>query len=266
MTSLDTVMTPRALGGGNFEIDIPDGWQQGRGAYGGLSLGALVRAAVAFEATPERRVRAVTAQIAGPVPLGTMRIEVETVRRGAAVTTTRATLRSGDETLVHAVVVLGADRAGAPSWQTLASPAPPAWSALPAMEIPEGFAPTFTKHFEFRLTGDVPFSGARPGGSTSGYLRPRARCELRDDALVVALADVWWSAGATALTSPRPFATLSFSLDLHGSLAEDPSDAPLYHRASSSLASDGYMSETRELWSPDGRLLALNHQLAAVIK
>ena len=31
-------------------------------------------------------------------------------------------------------------------------------------------------------------------------------------------------------------------------------------------ANDGYISEYRELWGPDGRLIALNHQIVVVIK
>ncbi|MBL8944920.1 MAG: thioesterase family protein, partial [Myxococcales bacterium] len=37
-------MEPRDLGSGAFALDVPAGWGQARGTFGGLVLGALLRA------------------------------------------------------------------------------------------------------------------------------------------------------------------------------------------------------------------------------
>ena len=81
---------------------------------------------------------------------------------------------------------------------------------------------------------------------------------VRDAAFVAALIDAWWPA-ALVRTSPRPLATIAYTLDL----LADPAvidDTPVLYRGTVPVAADGYFVETRELWTADGRLLALNHQ------
>ena len=67
------------------------------------------------------------------------------------------------------------------------------------------------------------------------------------------------------MTTRRPIATIAFSLDLIGDFEGLPPDAPLLHRGIAPVAWDGYVSEDRELWGVDGRLIARNHQVVAVI-
>jgi hypothetical protein len=43
-------------------------------------------------------------------------------------------------------------------------------------------------------------------------------------------------------------------------------DQPLAYEAWVSATDDGFTSETRRLWSPDGRLVVENHQAIVVIK
>jgi len=263
--SLDEALTPERRGEDTFELAVRDGWQQGRGAFGGLVVGSMVRAMEARVADPARSLRSLTAEIVGPVAVGTAQIAVEALRLGNAVSTVRASLSQGGEVLAHAVGVFGARRAEAPRWQHLSAPSPPPWQGLDAMPRQVPIAPIFTRHFEYRTVGPYPFSGA-PGASASGYIRPRALASRRDAAYLAALADAWWLAGTVGLATPRPVATLAFSLDLPGDTEGLDPGAPLFHRASAPAASDGYISEYRELWGADGRLIALNHQVVVIIK
>ena len=57
--SLDVVMTPERTATGGFVWNVPGGWEQGRGAFGGIVVGALTRAVEAVENDPVRRVRSV---------------------------------------------------------------------------------------------------------------------------------------------------------------------------------------------------------------
>lgn len=63
---LDRLTTPARVGDGRFEGEVPDGWQQGRGAFGGLALGLLARAAEASLDDASRTLRSITAEICGP--------------------------------------------------------------------------------------------------------------------------------------------------------------------------------------------------------
>lgn len=259
--SLDALMSPEPDGTWN----VPDGWQQGRGAFGGIVVGALLRAIQNAEPDPTRTVRSVTAELVGPVLPGPARIQVEVLRRGNAVSTLRAwlTQSSSSEILAHAVAVLGADRAGTPVWSA-AKPAVPAMP--PAVDMPKGVAPVFAQHFEYRPTGPYPFT-AHPVAEAAGFVRVREPATKLDAAFVAAHADAYWLAGMATFDHPRPAATVAFTLHLQGTLAGSAhADQPLYHRATSQSCQGGYASETRELYTFEGELLAVNHQLIAIIK
>ena len=58
--------------------------------------------------------------------------------------------------------------------------------------------------------------------------------------------------------------TIAFTAQIMGDMPA--SDEPVFFRATSDVARDGYSVEFRELWSPDGRLLALNQQTIAIIR
>ncbi|HEU4408007.1 MAG TPA: acyl-CoA thioesterase domain-containing protein [Polyangiaceae bacterium] len=62
---------------------MPEGWQQGRGAFGGLVPGALTRAMAASEPEPARALRSLSAELLGPVPPGPADVGVEVLRRGS---------------------------------------------------------------------------------------------------------------------------------------------------------------------------------------
>jgi len=270
MTNLTSITTPTRLDAASFQLDVPDGWQQGRGAFGGLVLGSLVRAIEMFDADdrpdPPRLLRSLTAEICGPVQTGINAIRVERLRTGTGVSTLAARLERDGEVLAHMVGVLGKQRAGDTDFCALPAPVMPPWREVPVdLPVRGPFAPSFAQHFEYRPLGAPPFSGA-PEAVAAGWVRPRDPGPARDAACVTALADAWWPALFSRLTAPRPVATVTFTLELlDGLLGLDP-EAPLFHSASAVASRGGYMVEMRELRGEDGRIVALNQQTLAIIK
>src|SRR5689334_2545425 len=106
MASLSEVSTPHPAGD-RYQLEIAAGWRQGRGAFGGLVIGALIRAIEQRTADPTRKVRSVTAELPGPAEHGTVDITVETLRAGKNISTARAALSQGGEVRAHAVAILG---------------------------------------------------------------------------------------------------------------------------------------------------------------
>jgi acyl-CoA thioesterase len=264
MISLDTLFTLRGAEPGRFHSRIPDGWQQGRGAFGGLVLGQMVAAAEASETDARRRLRSLTAELVGPVQPGAAELTVEPLRRGSSVTALAVRLLQGGEVQAHAVALLAADRPVA-AWHEETPSSPPPWHAVPEIGLgSSGVGPAFAEFFEYRPLSGAPFSGAETA-TTSGYIRSRLAVERPGAAWVTALADAWWSAAVARFTAVRPFATITFTLQM----VLDPTTLdvtePLFHRARAPHASDGYALETRELWTGDGRLVAVNHQTVAVL-
>jgi acyl-CoA thioesterase len=251
-----------------YTLEVPPGWRQGRGAFGGISIGAAIRAIEARVADPRRAVRAVTAEIPAPVEEGQAHLAVEVLRAGSSVTTARAALVQAGATRLHAVAVLAAARAGTEGlrWRELAPPTAPAWRDVAPLALPRGPGPwpEFIQHFELRVVEGLPFTG-REGARTLGWVRPRARGGPQDAALIAALIDAWWPVVYARSRAPRPIATIAFTLDVVDGLAGLDPEAPLLYRGTAPVCGDGYCLETRELWGEDGRLVAINQQTIAII-
>jgi hypothetical protein len=251
-----------------FDLEVQPGWAQGRGTFGGLVLAALVRAMQQCEPELERSLRSVTGELVGPVVPGACEITVELLRRGNAVSSFSASLRqpahAGDDVLARATAVLGRTRAVDRTWAPALETAPPPWAEL--TPLPYGpFVPEFTQHLEFRLTGPLPFSGATEA-IAAGFVRPRVPGAVIDAATVVALADAWWPSAFSIEPRPRPMATIAYTLQNLLGDRQLPGDLPLYHRARAMASDQGYFVDMRELWTPDGQLVALNQQTFVWIK
>jgi hypothetical protein len=252
---------------GLFSLTVPDGWQQGRGAFGGLVLAATVRAIEASEPEKDRKLRSVTAEIAGPVLAGEAEIQTAHLRRGNGLSSWNATLLQQGQGLVRTSAVLARARNTEPPRLHTERPRP----ALPWKETPNvpehlmGFAPVFTKHLDFRLLGPGPFTGAKEPVS-EGWVRFATPPASLGAAEVVALADAWWPAVYATSTVPRPVGTVAFSLQYFP--PEEPFDpaVPFHYRARVLAEQDGYLVEMRELWTEGGRLVALNQQTIAWIR
>lgn len=245
---------------------VPDGWQQGRGAWGGLVVAALVRAAVTAEnssGVAGRPVRSVSAEIVAPVVAGLATIDVREVRRGSSTATWAVEVTSDGQLAVTASVVLGDDRRGV----SLGEPTPPAppvppWSEVAEVDLAPPLAPPFLQHLRMRPLRGFPYSGSTDDvvawiGYPSGSF---------DAAALLALVDGPWPVALVRTREQRPMATLSFLATLLVDPSTvDPSEPLLF---ASHLIGEhaGYATERRELWTADGRLVVENLQLITLIR
>ncbi len=267
MASLTDVSTPQR-DGDRFRLEVAAGWRQGRGAYGGYTIGALIRAVEQSIGDPARTVRSVTAELPAPVDIGPADITVELLRTGKSLTAARAALVQGNEVRGHAVVVLAATRTSASpfAWRDLSPPEVTSWRAMAPLDMQRDRAawPEFAQHFEYRPVAGLPVPTAGPAISV-GWVRPRVPCTVRDAGYIASLVDVWWPSAFTKFPAIRPCATIAFTLHVVSDLADLDPEAPLLYRGTAPVCSDGYFLETRELWGEDGRLVAINQQTFAVI-
>lgn len=263
MSDLDAHLALTTLDAGRFRADIPDGWQQGRGAFGGLVVALLARAAEATAGGPDRPLRSLTAELCGPTQPGPADILAEPLRVGSGVTTVAARLVQGGEVQAHAVAVLARERDPQVAWTELDAPVLPPWQDLP-VGGPEG-GPVFIRHVEFRPVRAPTFVGQEVS-EAEGWVRLRNPPRVRDAAYLALLCDIWWPAAFARMTAPRPLATIAFTFQAFGDAARLDPEAPVYHRARAPVARGGYFVELRELWSPSGELLAMNQQTFAVIR
>lgn len=252
------------LSHGLFRAQIPDGWQQGRGAFGGLVIGILARAAIASEADVLRRLRSVTADIFAPVLPGAVDVRIEVLRRGNNLTSIDARLVQGGAVLARASIALGTPRKTSLA-RARAPQAPPTvdWSSLPALPIGAPIGPVFAQHYEYRSFGPMPMAGGEQA-ETAGFVREKARTGPLDAPAVIALLDVFWPAIYSVETQFHGVATVSFSAELLLDPRELSGTEPLQHVARLAACDAGFMTEFRELWCGQ-RLVAMNQQVMALL-
>lgn len=249
-----------ALAPGRFAWQVPDGWQQGRGAFGGLVLAALLRAMEAVEPDRGRVTRSLTGDLCGPVQPGPAELVVEVLRRGNNLSNLDARLIQNGEVQARASAVLSVPRVNV-EIPRRSPPATPHWETLTAVDMRPPIAPVFTAHFEYR---PVTAMFAEPEG-TRGWLLPRTPLVRLDGPALVAMLDAWWPAIFAIEGRPRIVATVSFTAELLRPLESLRPDVPLLHVGRVAAASEGFFVELRELWQGE-HLVAMNQQTFAILK
>lgn len=253
----------RAQSPGSFIAEVPDGWQQGRGAYGGFVLGALLRAILASEADPARLTRTLTGDLCGPVMPGPAQIETTALRRGNNLSNWQATLHQNGELLASCTATLSAAR-------KIAGPPVP---VVPPVVVPQEqallvppdhlVAPPFVKHFIHRNTGPMPFAGAQEA-RTAGWLRLRQPISL-DAPAMIGMLDAWWPALLSICPQPHAMSTASFTAQMLQPLRNIAADEPLYYTAQAVAGHEGFVVELRTLWQ-GATPVAMNQQTFVVLK
>lgn len=263
-TPLDQLFSPRLISSDEYAFDLPDGWQQGRGLFGGLVAGVLIRA-LETAVGPERALRSLTCEMCGPTLPGPLVVRVELLRAGNAVSTLAARLIQGGEVQAHAVGVFGKPRADTREVNELPKPEIPDWRAIEPVDLGPPMAPDFMRYMELRPIAGLPFTGASKP-MTSVFVRPRYPGQPRDNAWAAVCADTCWPALFATEDQFRPCATIAYTFQPVLPPSDLDPEAPLFYRATDVSIRHGYAVEFRELWSPDGRLVALNQQTIAIIK
>ena len=242
-----------------YRAVLPDGWQQGRGAFGGLVLGTLLRAIE--QADPGRPARTLAGDICGPVLPGPADVRVVELRRGSNQSNFAATLTQDGAVLATATAVLSGPRKLVATPFSSAPPPP----APPARDVPEILrlhdAPTFVQHYEYRSTAAA---FARGAPRFDGFIREREPLERLDAPALIGRLDAWWPT-LFALEAPRPCATISFTAELLADPATLPPAEPLRYRAQLAALHEGFFVEMRELWQGE-RVVALNQQTFAILR
>lgn len=248
----------------SFAAQIPDGWQQGRGAFGGLSLGLLTHALIASEPEASRTLRALTGDICGPVLPGSATITVETLRRGNNLSNLDARLYQDSAVQARASAVMSAMRKVDVAPHSPAAPTMVDWKTCTPIADKPGFFPPFTQHYEYWNHGPLPFSG-HADARIDGFVRERNRTDALDAPAVIALLDSYWPALFSRETQPRLIATVTFSAELFVDPSTIPGNEPLRYRSHVIALQQGYFLEHRELWHGQ-TLVAMNQQTVAVLK
>lgn len=250
---------------------VAEGWAQGRGAWGGLVIAALIRSAETLIADPAQQLRAVTCQLLAPVAVGTMDVPAQLLRAGSTTTGVRVDAVDKSETVLATLTgVWGSDRVpdvdpDYATWSAIACPVTESWKSVPVVDIGPPLGPEFGAQLNFRPISGYPGQGV---ANTLGWVGlPDAAADYSyDAAAIVGLVDAWWPAAISILGVGHPMGTISFSAHVVCDPAAVSGAEPLLHEGFVTAAQSGFSSEVRRLWSADGRLLVDSVQSVAIIR
>jgi hypothetical protein len=263
MSDFATASAVTPLASDRFAVEIPDRWQQGRGAFGGLVLGTLLRAIEACEPDRARATRTLTGDLCGPVLPGAAAIDVRTLRRGNNQSNLAATLTQGDAILATASVVLSPPRrAESVRFAPVAPPPLPPWRDVPIIPMQVSSGPVFAQNYEYRALGPAFAAG---NGVIDGWIRERTPLARLDAPALIGRLDAWWPTLFALDGKPRPVATISFAAEILVDPATLSPEEPCRYHARMAALHDGFFVELRELWQDD-RVVALNQQTFAILR
>jgi hypothetical protein len=264
LSDFEAATAVEQVGENTFQSVIPDGWQQGRGAFGGLVLATLLRAMVRTEPDPQRATRTLAGDICGPVLPGPAQIQVRVLRRGSNQSNVAAELVQGGAVLATASAVLSRARPSSRQYTRAAPPSLEDWNDVPVVPIGPPMGPTFAPHYEYRLTGPWPFSG-HSVPETSGWIRERKLPSRLDAPGIIGRLDAWFPTLYFTESEARPCGTVQFTAELLADPASLDPALPLRYRAEMISLKEGFFLESRELWH-GSEPVALNQQTFVIIK
>lgn len=253
------------VGAGRYQCRFTSPWYQGRGAYGGVVGGVLLRAMEHRLADPARPVRTLHVNFCAPAEEGVGEVRVSLERVGKLVAHVTAKVEGAGGVVALATATFGAPRARAPEYVELKRPdVPPPHEVTP---VPEDVPmPAFCQFFEYRYcVGGAPYSGG-PVAEVGGWIRPRVP-QVLDAPLCVGLMDAYPPSVLSRVDGPRPAASVDFTIDFFHALPRPGlrEDAHYLRTGRSRVSGEGFSDDHQELWTEDGVLLAQCRQLVAVL-
>lgn len=246
-----------ALKAGKHEI--PPGWSQGRACFGGL-VGALMYAALE-ELVPDRPPRSLYVSFVGPVAEGSITLDTQILRAGGSVTQAECRLVQEGNTQAIMLVSFGLPR---DSKIVVEGPKPPSMKPLEAafpLPYVENISPVFLRYFDVRWgTEHLPFSRAEEG-TFGGWIRFKEEQESTRSALL-ALMDAWPPAVIPMYKHPAPSSSLTWTVEF---VADEIPNEPWWQfHVDTEQGTDGYCVTQGQLWSAEGKLVALSRQTVTV--
>ena len=252
-----------------YRARVPDGWRQGRTAYGGLT--AALCAVAARKDRELAELRSLMINFTGPV-MGDPGFAARVLREGRNVTSMGVDVsidKDGTATTAgNALMIFGAARDSVLDVDCAAPEVSAPENAEPL--IPPGgevFAPNFIGNFEIKLVG-----GARP---MTGAAEGRMLCWVRHrhpgawnlrgadaEAAFVCLGDALPPAAFPMMRSPVPISSVNWTLNL---VRAPVSEGGWFLVESEQLAArEGYSSQAMRYWDREGQLVAQAMQAVAV--
>ena len=251
--SLPGLLAAATFEQGRLSTTIPDGWLQGRTAYGGVSAAiALAAVKLAYPDLPPLR----SAQIAFIGPLsGSITAQPHLLRRGKNSAFIGCDVTSEDGIGLRALFLFMASRVSEISYQELGAPVHDAPEIAP-IDMSR-FGPGFMNNFESAGAGHKPAVGY------TGWSRLLERQGLDPAVEFIAIADRLPPAAMALVPKWGPVSTTTWQLNLVTDAPTSP-DGWWLLEAQAQHARDGGSSQTMTIWNREGVPMATATQSVAL--
>ncbi|EID16785.1 acyl-CoA thioesterase [Mycolicibacterium phlei] len=230
------------------------------GPFGGTTAAALLHAVELHDDRAGDPV-ALTVNFAAPIAEGEFRIDTALMRANRTNQHWTMTLTQPNGVMTTATAVFGIRRE---TWSEVEAvmpdaPAPETLERFPTLEgIP------FMRNYDLRyVAGPPPVDGVgQPSSTTTLWARDYPARPL-DFAALTALSDIFYPRIYRRLGRPVPAGTISMTTYFHVDAAELAAvgDDFVLATARGQQYARGYLDQTGQVWSRDGRLLVTTHQI-----
>lgn len=262
MSSLRAVVETLAPEAGQFVIQAPEDWGQGRTLYGGMT------AALAYEAVRRGHenlptLRSAQFMFVGPAS-GCLRFSSTLLRRGRSSTIIAADCVNDAGNVMRATFVFGGPRESKVTHNYLTIPeAPPPEACKSFRKEGASAPPGFWNNFETRLaSGGRLLEASAPKPEFAVWTRFLDTGGADATTALLAVADCLPPAAMVHFPAPAPISTMTWTLDV----AHEPQSADGWNLlwAGSEEASEGYSLQNMAMWSESGELVAVGRQAVAI--
>ena len=243
-----------------YKASITEDWMQGRTTYGGLSAALCLEAAQrTHEGLPPLR----SAQISFVGPSGgEVSLTSSILRQGRSVTFVNADLIGEKGIATRAVFCFGARRESMFDKMYIDAPDVPNPEGSKAFFPPEGFAPSFTQHYDSRLA-----KGGRPVTASEEHdhfiwVRHKDQGATNLVALL-ALGDMPPPAMLPMFPTFAPISSMTWQLNF---LTDNPQteDGWWLMQSRAENAGEGYSSQDMIVWNSAGEAVIAGRQSVAI--
>lgn len=254
----DTALT--GAGPGRFDVEVPARWSTGPGANGGFVAGLLTKAALE-DAPLDQPLRMVSVHYLRPASPGAAHLGVAAVHRGRTMSLIDVVLERDGKSLALARVTLSADRDVEGAFLDRRPPNFPPPELVPTVDWYDD--PNYLRsRFDTRFVvgGRPPIELDRC--ESSGWIRTVDHAPVTVP-LLVAMTDTF--VPPPVMRAPH-WGTSTLNLTVHVFEPHaTPIDDFLAVTNRSTVASAGHVDTDTEIWTRDGRLLALGRQLSLTL-
>jgi hypothetical protein len=235
-------------GSGEFAIDLPDNWSQGRTAYGGITAAlGLASARAAFDNLPPLR----SAQVAFVGPLGGWMALVPTLlRRGRTASFVQVVASSGANVGAVVTFVFAADRESAVS------------IPIPDTPVATGEALQVPEQVRFAQNFDHWFAGA-DSNYVDRFIRLKSPSAVDPEIELLAVADLLPPPALFNMPEIVPLSSMSWQIDLMAP-ARRSADGRWRLRNEAEMHDRGLSTQLMWMWDGDGRQVASGRQLVTL--